>query len=55
MLFIVKVKQHNYRRKMKEQDTIVLFTEKRDRAIKARSIYNGKDTRDKISREDSAS
>ena len=33
----------------------MLFTEKRDGTIKARSVYNGKDTRDWISREDSAS
>ena len=41
--------------KVKAQDTIVLLTEKRDRTIKARYIYNGKYTRDWISREDSAS
>ena len=41
--------------KMKAQDAIVLLTEKRDGTIKARSVYNGKETRDWISREDSAS
>ena len=30
--------------KMKVQDTIVLLTEKRDRMIKAQSVYNRKDT-----------
>ena len=41
--------------KMQAQDTIVLLTKKWGGTIKARSVYNGKDTRDWISKEDSAS
>ena len=41
--------------RMKAQNTIVLLTKKRDRTIKARSVYNGKETRDWILKEHSAS
>ena len=51
----LKVDKITTEEKVKAQDAIVLLTEKRDGTIKARSVYNGKDTRDWILGEDSAS
>ena len=51
----LKVNKMTTEEKVKVQDAIVLLTEKRDGMIKARSVYNGKDTRDWILQEDSAS
>ena len=51
----LKVDKITTEEKVKVQDTIVLLTEKKDGTFKARSVYNGKDTRNWISREDSAS
>ena len=51
----LKVDDMTTEEKMKAQNMIVLLIEKRDGTIKVRSVYNGKNTRDWISREDSAS
>ena len=42
-------------KRMKAQDAIILLTEKQDRIIKAKSVYDSKEMRDWISKEDSAS
>ena len=52
---LLKVDKITTEEKVKAQNAIVLLTEKRDGTIKVRSIYNGKDTRDWILQEDSAS
>ena len=49
----LKVDKMTTEEKVKVEDAIVLLTEKRDGTIKARSIYNRKDTRDWIWQEDS--
>ena len=41
--------------KKKAQMALLFLTEKRDGSIKGRMVYNGKPTRDWLSREDSAS
>ena len=41
--------------KKKAQDALMFLTEKRDKSIKGRMVYNGKPTREWLSREDSAS
>ena len=46
---LLKVDKITTEEKVKVQDAIVLLTEKRDRTIKARSVYNRKGTRDWIS------
>ena len=42
----LKVDKITTEEKVKAQDAIVLLTEKRDGTIKARSVYNRKNTRD---------
>ena len=41
--------------KMKAMEALMFLTEKRDKSIKGRMVYNGKPTREWLSREDSAS
>ena len=41
--------------KAKAQEALMFLTEKRDQTIKGRMVYNGKQTRDWLSKEDSAS
>ena len=49
----LKVDKMTTEEKIKVEDAIVLLTEKRGGTIKAKSVYNGKDTRDWIWQEDS--
>ena len=48
----VSVKTMTTKERMKAQETLLFLTEKRDGAIKGRAVYNGKPTRDWLSRED---
>ena len=41
--------------KKKAQDALLFLTEKRDKSVKGRMVFNGKPTREWMSREDSAS
>ena len=51
----ISVKSLSKEEKRKAQMALIFLTEKRDGTIKAREVYNGKPTRQWLSREDSAS
>ena len=49
------VSQLSASEKCKAMESLMFLTEKRDKSIKGRMVYNGKPTREWLSREDSAS
>ena len=51
----VSVKDMTTSERRKAQESFMFLTEKRDKSVKARLVFNGKPTRDWISKEDSAS
>ena len=51
----ILVKDLNSRERMKAQEALLFLTEKRDGRIKGRAVYNGKPTRDWLSKEDANS
>ena len=51
----IKVNKMTAEEKRKAQNGIMLVTEKRDKTIKGRLVYNGSKTRDWVSREEAAS
>ena len=51
----VLVKELSSRERMKAQETLLFLTENRDGTIKGRAVYNGKPTRDWLSKEDANS
>ena len=51
----IKLHEMSREEKLKAQRALIFLTQKRDESIKARQVFNGKPTRDWLSREDSAS
>jgi hypothetical protein len=52
---LLKVKEMKPSERKKAQMVLMFLTEKRDKSVKGRMVYNGKPTREWLSREDAAS
>jgi hypothetical protein len=51
----LKVKEMKHSKRKKAQMALMFLTEKRDKSVTGRMVYNGKPTREWLSREDAAS
>jgi hypothetical protein len=51
----LKVKEMKHSKRKKSQMALMFLTEKRDKSVKGRMVYNGKPTREWLSQEDAAS
>ena len=52
---LISVKDMTWTKRRKAMGALMFLTEKRDKSVKGRMVYNGKPTRECLTREDSAS